>query len=76
MAALEREVWPLVKRWRVQERMHDGRTFRFFENGDTVLICGGIGSEAARRAAVLEDKHIDAIRVTEAAWVLSLAAGC
>jgi adenosylhomocysteine nucleosidase len=51
VAALEREVRPLVKKWRVREREHDGRRFRFFENGDVVLICGGIGAAAARRAA-------------------------
>jgi len=51
VAALEREVRPLVKNWRVSEKEHDGRRFRFFENGDTVLVCGGIGATAARRAA-------------------------
>ena len=51
VAALEREVRPLVKSWRVTEKEHKGRRFRFFENGDVVLVCGGIGAEAARRAA-------------------------
>ena len=51
VAALEREVRPLVKSWRVTEKEHSGRRFRFFENGDVVLVCGGIGAEAARRAA-------------------------
>ena len=51
VAALEREVRPLVKRWRVSEREHDGRRFRFFEKDDVVVVCGGIGSQAARRAA-------------------------
>ena len=51
VAALEREVRPLVKHWRIHEKEHDGRRFRFFENGDVVLVCGGIGSAAARRAA-------------------------
>lgn len=51
VAALEREVRPLVKDWRVSEKEHAGRRFRFFENGDIVLVCGGIGAEAARRAA-------------------------
>ena len=51
VAALEREVRPLVKEWRVSEKEHAGRSFRFFENGDIVLVCGGIGAEAARRAA-------------------------
>jgi adenosylhomocysteine nucleosidase len=51
VAALEREVRPLVKIWHVREKQHAGRSFRFFENGDLVLVCGGIGAEAARRAA-------------------------
>lgn len=51
VAALEREVRPLVRGWQVSEKEHEGRQLRFFENGDTVLVCGGIGAEAARRAA-------------------------
>jgi len=51
VAALEREVRPLVTSWQVSEREHAGRSFRFFENGEVVLVCGGIGAAAARRAA-------------------------
>ena len=51
VAALEREVRPLVKSWRVSEKECSGRRFRFFEQGDVVVVCGGIGAEAARRAA-------------------------
>jgi adenosylhomocysteine nucleosidase len=51
VAALEREVRPLVKSWHVTEREYGGQGFRFFENGDVVLVCGGIGAGAARRAA-------------------------
>lgn len=51
VAALEREVRPLVKKWKVHDRDHDGRRFRFFENNETVLVCGGVGSIAARRAS-------------------------
>jgi adenosylhomocysteine nucleosidase len=51
VAALEREVHPLVKEWRSTQRQHDGRQFRFFENDRSVLICGGIGAGAARRAS-------------------------
>ena len=50
VAALEREVWPLVKNWAVSRKQYEGRWFSFFENGQTVLVCGGIGAEAARRA--------------------------
>jgi adenosylhomocysteine nucleosidase len=50
VAALEREVWPLVKDWKVSEREYEGKKFKFFEEADSVLVCGGIGAEAARRA--------------------------
>lgn len=51
VAALEREVWPLVKDWLTVTKQHDGRSYKFFEKSPVVLVCGGIGSEAARRAA-------------------------
>jgi adenosylhomocysteine nucleosidase len=51
VAALEREVRPLVKAWSVREEEVDGRRLRFFEKDNVVLVCGGIGAEAARRAA-------------------------
>ncbi len=51
VAALEREVRPLVKNWRLNEKEIGGRRFRFFETEGCVLVCGGIGAEAARRAA-------------------------
>ncbi|HTT19643.1 MAG TPA: hypothetical protein VMG82_11880 [Candidatus Sulfotelmatobacter sp.] len=51
VAALEREVRPLVKNWRVSQGEHGGRRWKFFEDGQVVLVCGGIGPAAARRAA-------------------------
>jgi adenosylhomocysteine nucleosidase len=50
VVALEREVSPIIKRWRSEEREYDGRRFRFFENDRAVVVCGGIGKQAARRA--------------------------
>src|SRR5215472_154311 len=50
VAALEREVSPLVKKWQVHDREHDGRRFRFFQKDETVLVSGGVGATAARRA--------------------------
>jgi len=50
VAALEREVRLLVKRWPTIEREHEGRRFKFFESGQAVLVCGGIGADPARRA--------------------------
>src|SRR4051794_12488711 len=51
VAAMEREVWPLVNDWPTVNKDYDGRSFKFFEKPPVVLICGGIGSESARRAA-------------------------
>ncbi len=64
IAALEREVRPLVKGWRGVNRHYDGREFRFFESNNTVLVCGGIGADAARRAteAIIELYHPEFIQ--------------
>jgi adenosylhomocysteine nucleosidase len=51
VAALEREIRPLVRDWPTVVKEHGGRAFRFYENGDAVVVCGGIGAEPARRAA-------------------------
>jgi adenosylhomocysteine nucleosidase len=50
VAALERELRPLIRDWRLNEREYEARRFRFFENGNVVVVCGGIGAESARRA--------------------------
>ena len=51
IAALEREVRPLVKTWRTNFVTRDGREFTFYESTYAVMVCGGIGAEAARRAS-------------------------
>jgi adenosylhomocysteine nucleosidase len=51
VAALEREVGELTRECRRAEREYAGRRFTFFENDHVVVVCGGIGFEAARRAA-------------------------
>lgn len=51
IAALEREVDPLVKSWNTTVTDHEGRSFTFYESNYAVVVCGGIGGEAARRAA-------------------------
>jgi adenosylhomocysteine nucleosidase len=54
IAAMEREVRPLIRDWKVRTIDPGGRRYRLFEkvseNGIAALICGGIGAEAARRA--------------------------
>lgn len=51
VAALEREVALLIRDWRRTHAEYSGRNFEFFEQGDKVLVCSGIGPDAARRAA-------------------------
>jgi adenosylhomocysteine nucleosidase len=57
IAAMEREVTPLIGGWKVRGIERGGRRYRLFEKDDVVLICGGIGAEAARRAteAVIQE---------------------
>jgi adenosylhomocysteine nucleosidase len=51
VAALERELRPMIRHWPMVVKEHSGRSFRFFEKGQIIAVCGGIGAEAARRAA-------------------------
>jgi len=51
VAALDREISSLVNSWHPCVQQHSGHTFRFFESENAVAVCGGIGAEAARRAA-------------------------
>lgn len=51
VAALEREVSGLTRSWNRVEQQYSGRGFVFLERDDVVVVCGGIGADAARRAA-------------------------
>jgi nucleoside phosphorylase len=51
IAALKREIQPLVKHWPSARVRHDEREFTFYESEHAVATCGGIGGEYARRAA-------------------------
>ncbi|HXF13217.1 MAG TPA: hypothetical protein VN517_08680 [Terriglobales bacterium] len=51
VAAIERELWPLIKSWRSIKAEHEGREFTFYESHYAVAVCGGIGAEFGRRAA-------------------------
>lgn len=51
IAALERELRPLIKDWPGKTSTHDGREFTFYESSYAIAVCGGIGPEAVRRAA-------------------------
>ncbi len=50
VAALEREIGPLVAGWKVVRRTWNGREFKLFESEVAVVVCGGIGPAAARWA--------------------------
>ena len=51
VAAMEREIGGLVKGWASSMREYDGGSYKFFERDGMVVVCGGVGAEAARRAA-------------------------
>jgi hypothetical protein len=51
IAALDRELKPLVESWKQSTVEFQGRTFRMYEHGDLVAVAGGIGMQAAERAA-------------------------
>lgn len=51
VAALDRELRPLVRGWKQVSYCHDGRSFTFYENASLVAVAGGIGQRASERAA-------------------------
>jgi hypothetical protein len=63
IAAMEREVRPLVRNWSVRTIEHSGRKYRLFQNNDAALICGGIGAAAARRATEALIQEVNPSRV-------------
>jgi adenosylhomocysteine nucleosidase len=63
IAAMEREVRPLIRSWKVRMIEHGGRRYRLFENGEAALLCGGIGAEAARRATEAVIREVSPARV-------------
>src|ERR1035437_1261587 len=63
IAAMEREVEPLIGSWKARTIDHSGRRYRLFENGDAALVCGGIGAEAARRATEAVIREVSPVRV-------------
>jgi adenosylhomocysteine nucleosidase len=59
IAAMERELAPLVRGWKKGALSSDGKTFTFFENDSLVAVIAGIGCKNAALAAsaVVEKFH-------------------
>ena len=51
IAALDRELKPLVESWKQSRVEFQGKTFTMYEHRNLVAVAGGIGSRAAERAA-------------------------
>jgi adenosylhomocysteine nucleosidase len=63
IAAMEREVAPLIRSWKMRTMEQGGRRYRLFENGEAALVCGGIGAEGARRATEAVIREMNPARV-------------
>jgi adenosylhomocysteine nucleosidase len=74
VAAMEREVAPLIRRWEIRILEHGGRQHRLFEKGNVVLICSGIGAEAARRATEAVIQEARPVRVLSVGFAGALDA--
>lgn len=75
IAAMEREVAPLIKGWNVRMLNRGGDAsfrYRLFERGEAALICGGMGPEAARRAAAVVIQEVGPERVVSVGFVGAL----
>ena len=82
VAALEREVWPLVdveekpRPWRKPKRFAGTRVRVFLSEGAVVLVCGGIGTECARRATEAVIQLYDPALVVSAGFAGATTRGC
>jgi nucleoside phosphorylase len=72
VVAMEREVAPLIRNWKVRMIEHGGHRYRLFESAGAALICGGIGSEAARRATEAIIQETNPVRVLSAGFAGAL----
>jgi len=51
IAALKQEISAIVRGWKFRDIEHRGKLLRFYETDRAVLVCGGIGKQAAHNAA-------------------------
>jgi adenosylhomocysteine nucleosidase len=58
IAALDRELAPLVRSWQSTRITEQGRAFRVFQHENVVAVAGGIGSHAAALAASAIVRHL------------------
>lgn len=72
IAAMEREVRPLIRGWKSRTMERGGRVYRLFEDGGAVLLWGGIGAEAARRATEAVIEEVNPGRVISAGFAGAL----
>lgn len=57
IAALDRELAPLIRNWRSTQITEQGQAFRVFEHENSVAVAGGIGPRAAVKAAIAIVHH-------------------
>jgi len=74
VVALAREVAPLTKGWPAKVLEHGGYEFEVLENENIVVICGGIGAEAARRASEAAIAVYHPVRLVSAGFAGALTA--
>jgi nucleoside phosphorylase len=72
VAAMEREVAPLIRTWQVRSVEHGGRSYRLFEDKEASLICAGVGPEAARRATEAIIQEVRASHILSVGFVGAL----
>ena len=72
IAAMEREVRPLIRSWKVRTVEYGGRRYRLFENGEAALVWGGMGMEAARRATEAVIREVNPVLVVSAGFAGAL----
>ncbi len=72
IAAMEREVAPLIRSWTPRTIEQGGRRYQIFEDGQAVVICGGIGAEAARRATEAVIREVNPARVVSVGFAGAL----
>ena len=75
VAALKREVAPLIRKWPVRSVEYGGRRYQLFENGEASLICAGVGPEAARRATEAIIQEVRASHILSVGFVGALDPG-